>query len=153
VQDTTNGLRVSEHASHLAHGTVIVDSRKFAGIKVSIPISHVDNEVIILGTRVIKFGEEAAGAQVVVILIDLAESITDFEVGFEVIHPVALGTVDWYTAIGALEMRMGRGEVRLAGVLSRFWVVRRDGGAGLLVTWVRAESILLYEFGALADSV
>jgi hypothetical protein len=89
--------------------------------------------------------------QVVVVLIDLAQSVTDLEVSLKVIHPMALGAVDWHTAIGALEVRMGRGQVCIIGGFSGFGVVRRDGRAGLLVARMGAEGILLDKLGALAN--
>ena len=98
-----------------------------------------------------EFREDAAGVQVVVVFIDLAQRVTDLEVSLEVVHPVTLGAVDWYTAVGTLEVRMGRGQVCIVGGFSGFGVVRRDGCAGLLMAWVRAEGILLDELGAFAD--
>lgn len=98
-----------------------------------------------------EFGEEAAGVQVVVVFIDLAQRVTDLKVSLEIVHPVALGAVDWHTAVGALEVRMGRGQVCIVGGFSGFGVVRRHGRAGLLVAWVRAEGILLDELRAFAD--
>jgi hypothetical protein len=151
VQDTADGLRVSEHASNLTHGAIIVNSLEFTGIQISVPIRHVDDKVIILGTGVVELREEATRMQVMVILIDLAKGITDLQVSLEVIHPVALGAVDGNSAVRALEMRVSRGR-GVGGILSGFRVVRRDRGASLLVAWVRAESVLLDELGALADS-
>lgn len=90
MQDTSDGLRVGEHASDLAHGAVRVDSVELARVHVGIPIGHVDDEVIILDARVGEFRKEAAGVQVVVILVDLADGLADLEVSLEVIHPVAL---------------------------------------------------------------
>lgn len=98
-----------------------------------------------------EFREDAAGVQVVVVFIDLAQRVTDLEMSLEVVHPVTLGAVDWYTAVGTLEVRMGRGQVCIVGGFSGFGVVRRDGRAGLLMAWVRAEGILLDELGAFAD--
>jgi len=151
VQDTADGLGVGEHASHLAHGAIIVDSLEFTGIQISIPVRHVDDEVIILRTGVIELGEEATRMQVMVILIDLAKGIADLEMSLEVIHPVAFGAVDGDSAVRTLKMRMSRGRC-VRGILPGFGVMRRDRGASLLVAWVRAESVLLDELGALADS-
>lgn len=151
MQDTADCLGVGEHAGNLTHGAVVVDSREFTGIEESIPVSHVDNEVIILRTGVIEFREGAAGVQVMVILVDLAQSVANLEVSLEVIHPVFLGAVDWYTAVGALEVRMSRGQVCNIGGFSGFGVVRRDGRAGLLVAWVGAEGILFDELSAFAN--
>lgn len=151
MQDTRNGLRVGEHAGDLAHGTVRVDSIKLASVHVGIPIGHVNDKVVILHARVGEFGEEAAGVQVMVILVDLAHGLADLEVSLEVVHPMALRAVDRDTTVGAFEVRVGRRLTGLVGCLSRFRVVRRDGGAGLLVAWVRTESILLNECGTLAD--
>jgi hypothetical protein len=123
VQDTADSLRVSEHASNLAHGAIVVDSLEFTGVQVRIPVGHVDDKIIILRTGVIELREEATRMQVMVILIDLAKGITDLQVGLEVIHPVALGAVDGNTAVRTLEMRMSRGSC-VHGILSGFGVMR-----------------------------
>jgi len=151
MQDTRNGLRVGEHAGDLTHRTVGVDSVKLASVHVGIPIGHVDDEIVILHARVGELREEAAGVQVVVILVDLAHGLADLKVGLEVVHPMALRAVDRNTTVGAFEVRMGRRLAGLVGRLSRFRVVRRDRGAGLLVARVRTKSILLDECGPLAD--
>lgn len=150
VQDTADGLRVGEHASDLAHGAIVIDSRELAGVQVSIPVRHVDNEVIILRTGVVELGEEATGVQIVVILVDLAKRITDLKVSLEVIHPVALGAVDWDTAVGAFEMRMSRGAC-VGSFFSGLGVIGRGRGTGLLVVWVWAEGVLLDVLCASAD--
>lgn len=150
MQDTADGLRVGEHASDLAHGAIIVDSRELASVQVSIPVRHVDDEVIILRTGVVEFMEEATGVQIVVILVDLAKRVTDLEVSFEVIHPVAFGAVDRDSAVGAFEMRMGRGAC-VGSFFSGLGVIWRDRGTGLLVVWVWAECVLLDVLGASAD--
>lgn len=108
MQHAADGLRVSEHASDLAHRTVIVDSLEFTSIQVCIPVCHVDDEVIILWAGVVELGEGAAGMQIMVVLVDLAKCITDLKVGFEIIHPVTLGTVNRDAAVWTFEMRMGR---------------------------------------------
>lgn len=150
VQDTADGLRVGKHAGDLAHGTVIVDSLVFTSVQESIPVCHVDDKVVILWTGVVELGEEATGVQIVVIFVDLAECVTDLEVSLKVIHPMALGAVDWDATVGAFEVRMGRGSC-VGGLLSGLRVMRRDGGAGLLMIWVWAECVLLDELGAFAN--
>lgn len=107
MQDTRKGLRVCEHASDLAHGPVVIDRVVLAGIHESIPIGHVGHIVIVLETRVVELGEEAARVQVVVVFVDLANSLTDLKVGLEVIHPMALGAVDGDTTVGTFKVRVG----------------------------------------------
>lgn len=154
MQDAGNGLRVGEHAGDLAHGAIVVHGVKFARIHERIPVRHVNDVVIILHAGVIEFREEAAGLEIVVIFIDLAERVADFEVRFEIVHPVALGAVDRHAAVGTLEVRVCWGQTggfsgRLG--LSRFGIVRRDGGSGLCVIWVWAEGVLFDEGCSLAD--
>ena len=153
MQHARNGLRIRKHAGNLTHGAIRIDRLKLAGIHISIPIGHVDDKVIILHTGVRELGEETARVQIMIILIDLANRITNLEVGLEIVHPVTFRAVDRHTTVRAFEMRVRR---RLApfvgdGGFASFRIVRGGRSSSLLVAWVWAEGILLDEGGALAD--
>lgn len=60
MQNTSDCLRVGEHASDLAHRAVGIDSIELARVHVGIPIGHVDDEIVILDARVGELREEAA---------------------------------------------------------------------------------------------
>ena len=153
MQDTRNGLRVRQHASDLTHRPVRIDRLKLPRIHVRIPIGHIDHVVIVLHSRVRKLREEPARVQIVIILIDLPNSLAHLQMSLKIIHPVALGTVDRDAAVGTFEMRMSRRLTRFVrrGGLASFRVMRGGRHASLLVTGVWAKGVLLDERGALAN--
>jgi hypothetical protein len=53
ICDTLRQINEDDHDLH--------SGRFFRGVEVSVPVSHVDNEVVILRTGVMEFAEEAAG--------------------------------------------------------------------------------------------
>jgi hypothetical protein len=60
-----------------------------------------------LWSWVFEFGKTAAGAKIVIILIDLAKCVTYFEMRFIVIGPVLFAAVYGYSAVRALESDVG----------------------------------------------
>ena len=93
-----------------------------------------------------------------VIFVDLSDCVADFQVCLEIIHPVALVTVNRDPAIRTLKVRMCRRLLRLLMLLemmlctlSSLRVMRGHGQSCLLVARVRAKGVLLDEGGSLSD--
>lgn len=150
MQNTSDRQRVRKHSSHLSHASVMIDRIKFPCIKESVPIGHVNDKVIVLRPWVGELGEKAPRTKVVVILVDLSDGVTDFQVRLEIIHPVFLRTVDGNATVGALKVRVGRRQCAF-GALPRFRIVGRERYAGLLMTRMRTKSILFDECRTLSN--
>lgn len=88
MEDAADGDRVGEEARCLAEAALVVHGGVLAGVEVGVPVLHVDHEFIILGAGVFEFGKEAAGAEVVVVFIDFAQDVADFDVLFVVVCPM-----------------------------------------------------------------
>ena len=59
---------------------------------------------------VFELREEAAGVEIMVVLVDLAQGVAELEVVLEVGGPVLLAARDGRAAVGAFEVYVGRGE-------------------------------------------
>lgn len=157
MQHAPNSHRIRQHARHLPHATITVDRLELARIHERIPIRHINHVRIILYPRVRKLGEEPSRVQVMIILVDLPNRVTDFQVCLEIIHPVALVAVNRDPTIRTLKVRMCRRLLRLLMLmgmlcaLAGLRIMRGHGQSCLLVAWVRAEGILLDEGGSLSD--
>jgi hypothetical protein len=87
-----------------------------------------------------------------VVLINLPECLTDFQVRFIIIHPMILGAVNRDTAVGAFKVGMGgRSTGARDGAFARLRVVRGYRHTGLLVARMRAECILFDKRRTLSD--
>lgn len=151
MQHTPNAHRVRQHARNLPHTPVTIDGLELARIHERIPVRHVDHVRIVLHARVRELRKKPSRVQVMVVLVDLPDRVADFQVRFEILHPVALVAVDRDPAVRALEVRVRRGQVGLLHALAGLRVVRGHGQPGLLVAWVWAEGVLLDECGSLPD--
>lgn len=100
-EDAGDGDGVGEEFRGLAEGAVVVDGFEFARVEEGVPVCHVDEGFFHLRAGVFEFGEEAAGAEVVVVFVDLAEGVADFHVRFVVVGPVFFGAGDGDAAVGA----------------------------------------------------
>lgn len=104
MQHACDGDRVREHPRHLPHASIVVDGFELSRIEKSIPIGHVDDEIIILRSGIREFGEESPRMQVMIVLVDLPEGVADLQVCLEVIHPVLFRAVYWDSAVGAFKV-------------------------------------------------
>lgn len=104
MQHTSNTHRICQHARNLPHTPITIDRLELARIHERIPICHVDHVRFVLHARVREFREKASRVQVMVVLVDLSDCIADFQVRFEILHPVALAAVDRDPAVRALEV-------------------------------------------------
>lgn len=147
-EDAADGDGVCEEFCRLAEGALVVYSAKFSRVEVRVPIRHVDECFFHLRAGVFEFREEAAGAQVVVVFVDLAQRVADFKVRFIVVGPVGFAAGDGDAAVGAFEADVGGGLGR--GGFAGFGVVRGAGLAGAVVGGMGTVGVGLHEGGSTA---
>lgn len=61
MQNTSNCERVGEHSRYLSHASIIVDRFEFSCVQESVPIRHVNDEVIVLQSGVRELREKPSG--------------------------------------------------------------------------------------------
>ena len=147
VKNAADRERVGQQLSRLSHAPVIIDSFELTGIHKGVPVGHVDHGIIHLRAGVVELVEVAARMEVMVIFVDLSQSVADLKMLLVVVHPMLLAAVYRDATVGALEINMLRGLGARLGI---------DLAAGLReLSWavavVRAAGVLFYEGRALAD--
>ncbi len=75
-------------------------------IEIRVPTRHVDQDLINLRPRVFELWKPPTRPQIMVIFIDLPESIADFEMGFKIICPMLFAAVDRYATVRTLVLDM-----------------------------------------------
>lgn len=150
VDNTGDGHGVSEELRSLSHFPVFVKSIKVSSIQVCIPARHVDQDFFHLGLSELKFFEESPTSQVVVVFVRLSQYIADLQMCLVVICPVLLATVDWYPAVRALEIYMGRRRA-LLGRFASFEIHRILGSPGRLMIGMRTVCMLSHKSCSLAN--
>lgn len=119
VQDAPDGHWVGEQPRGLAHAPVRVDGLEIPRVQEGVPVGHVHHGLLQLRAGVLELGEEPAGPQVVVVLVDLPQGVAYLEVGLVVGHPVLLAAVYRHAAVRALEVDVRWGQLRGLGVLAQ----------------------------------
>lgn len=134
----------------MAQGSLVIDGAELSGIKESIPVSHVDQDLLDLVSWVLELREEAAGAEIVVVLVDLTKSVADFQVLLIVLCPVLFATCYRNTTVRALKVDVcwWGGASGLLCACSSFRIVDE---ASLLVITVWTPCILSHESSAFSD--
>jgi hypothetical protein len=117
MKNTADSDGIGEESRRLSHAPIIIDSFKAPGVQEGIPVRHVDHGFVQLRPRVFELGKESSRPEIMVILIDLPQRVTDFQVPLIVISPMFLAAIYRYSAIWALEIHMRRAE--LAGLSGR----------------------------------
>lgn len=107
MQNTSNGQRVCQQSRCLAHTSFRIDSFELASVQESIPAGQIDQNLIELGARIFKLGEPSPRPQVVVVFIDLPQSIANLEMRFIIIRPVLFTTICSNSTIWTFEVHMG----------------------------------------------
>jgi len=156
VKDARDRYRVREEASRLSHAAIRVDGLKGSCVEKGVPVGHVDEGILDLGSGIFELGEPPARPKIVVVLVDLAQRVADLEMLFVVRSPVLLAAVYRDAAVGALKVDslrkavavLGMGTARMlsdvGGTLSDF------GDRGLCK---RVEKVVLGQHPFLPDSV
>lgn len=86
--------------------------------------------------------EYSTRSQIVVVFVDLAKSIADFQVIFIIIHPMLFAAIDRDTAIWALEVHMRGSHIPFSDGSSITNCGRIEWDSRMLVIGVRAVCIL-----------
>ena len=76
MEDGGDGDGIGQETGGLAEGTFVVERTVVPRVEISVPVGHVDHGLFNRWAWVLEFGEEPAGSEVVVIFIDLAETVT-----------------------------------------------------------------------------
>lgn len=108
MQDACKGHWVGQKLGQLSHASVIVHGIELSREHERIPIGHVDNNLLLLRTGILEFGEEPARYQIMVVLVDLLQGVTNFDMIFKILCPVVFAAVYGNTTIGTLEVHMSR---------------------------------------------
>lgn len=150
MQHAPNRDRIRQQPSHLTHTPLFVHRIELARIEHSIPVRQVDLGLVELWTGVLEFREEPPTEEIVVILVDLAEYVADFQMTGIVVGEMLGAAGDGDAAVGTLVADMGWGHATLGGLVL-FGIDGGGGGPGRLVRRVRTVGVLSHEGGAAAN--
>lgn len=78
MQHTRHSDWICQQPRHLPHPSIVIDGIELPCIQKCIPIRHVNNELILLPSGVVKLGEKPPRNQIMIILVDLSERLTHF---------------------------------------------------------------------------
>ena len=149
IQNTGNGHGICQELCRLPHLTVLVECIKVTSVQVRVPARHVDQNLFHLGLSELELAEEAPTPQIVVILVDLPQHITNFQMCLVVVCPMFFTAVYRNAAVRTLEIYVRRGSTRLRG-LAGFEVHGIVDGTCRLVRRMRAVGMLAHESCALS---
>lgn len=107
-----------------------IDCSEFSRVEECIPVGEIDLLLFHLWAGILEFFEESAGAEIMVIGVDLAQNITDLDVRLEIIRPVLFAAIHRNPAIWTLKVDVG-GRYPAGLWLSSFRVIRIEGDACL----------------------
>ena len=145
MDDAADCHGIGEKPGSLPQASFVVHGFVLAGVEIGVPGVHVGQTLLHLLRWVFKFGEEAAGVEVMVIFVGLTEGVADFQVAFVVVCPVVFAAVCWDSAVGAFETDMGWGKSRSIVAFSSFRVVRGGGYSGLSMSWMWAVGMRFHK--------
>ena len=150
VDNTCNGHGVGEKLRSLSHLPVLVQRIEVSSVQVRVPTCHVHENLFDLRLCELEFLKESPTAQIMIVLIRLAQHIADLQMRFVIVRPMFFAAVDRYPTIRALEVDVGWWGASLRGLASLeihfiLW------GACRLVVRMRAVRMLAHESRSLAN--
>jgi hypothetical protein len=147
MHHTSNCHRVRQQLSRLPHFALLVQSIEIPCIQISVPASHIDQNLLNLRLRQLELLVEATAPQIVVVFVALLHDITHLQVRFIVVRPVFFTAIHRDTTIGALEVYV-RGRCAFIGGFACLGVASMLGGASRLVGGMWTVGMLAHKRSA-----
>lgn len=144
MKNAANCNGICQKSSDLAHGSVRVDSIEFATVHESVPVGHVHSGIVELEIRQISLMKDSSRAKIMIVFVDLAQSIANFQMLLVMVHPMLLAAVYGNAAVRALEINLRGGHVTGCGLLA----LGNCRHLGRLVVWMGAAGMLTHKCGA-----
>lgn len=143
MEDTANGERICQQPGDLPHISIIIDCLELPGIQEGIPVRHVHHSFLHLWSSIFEFGEEPPRPQIVIVFVDLTQSIADLQMRLIVFCPVFFATIYGHSAIRTLKMYMSWSLISGAGRLVD--IIRCCGDTGRAMVGMRTLGMLSHE--------
>jgi hypothetical protein len=144
VKNGADGDRVSEQTSCVPETAFLVHSTKLSCIQKSVPVGKVYDLLFHASFGILEFVHLPAAPEIVIILVDLPEGVTELQVVLVVICPVFFRARGRYAAVWALVLDMSRRSSAMQR-LSGFAILLSDGYASTVMRRVRAVSVSRHE--------
>lgn len=109
MQNASQRQGICQQPSNLPHTPVFIDRFVLSGVEIRVPARHVDQYFIYLRPRVLELWEPSSRSQIMVILVDLFQSVAYLEMSFKVICPVLFTAVHRDATIRTLKLDVSWG--------------------------------------------